>query len=321
MKLYYAPNACSLADHIALLEVGAKFEAEAVDIHTKKTASGEDFLTINPKGYVPALVLNDCETLTENIAVLDWIAEQYPQLRRNGVLSRTRQLEMLSFISTEIHRAFKPLWHGGTESEKAKAREMVASLLQFAATRTSGDYLFGDEMSAADCYLFVMLRWAEKFGIAVPEPLLRLQWRMEARPSVQAAIAQEGLFLRKRSPVSAIGSSPPPRNQTIHVRENPEQHRFERPIHDGAIAAAYYRDADGKLIFIHTEVPTEWSGLGIASELAQGTFDLLRTSGRKAILMCPFLAHFLTKHPEYADVVDGWPRSPQAEAGAHPQPV
>ena len=100
LKLYYAPNACSLSDHIALLEVGARFEAEAVDLHTKRTASGEDFHLINPKGYVPALVLDDCEILTENVAVLDWIAEQYPQLRRNGVLSRTRQLEMLVFIST-----------------------------------------------------------------------------------------------------------------------------------------------------------------------------------------------------------------------------
>ena len=90
MKLYYAPNACSLADHIALIEAGARFEAEAVDIHTKRTASGEDFHAINPKGYVPALVLDDCEILTENVAVLDWIAEQYPQLRRNGTRAGAR---------------------------------------------------------------------------------------------------------------------------------------------------------------------------------------------------------------------------------------
>ena len=90
------------------------FEIEAVDIHTKRTEIRRGFsLTINPKGYVPALVLDDGETITENIAVLDWIAEQYPALRPNGALSRTRHLEMLTFISTEIHRAFKPLWHGG----------------------------------------------------------------------------------------------------------------------------------------------------------------------------------------------------------------
>jgi len=250
MKLYYAPNACSLADHIALIEVGARFEAEAVDIRTKRTASGEDFHTINPKGYVPALVLDDCETLTENIAVLDWIAEQYPQLRRSGVLSRTRQLEMLTFISTEIHRAFRRLWHGGTEPEKTKTREEVAGLLKFAATQMSGDYLFGDELTVADCYLYVMLRWAEKFGVAVPDALLRLQWRMEARPAVQAALAREEASVphRHASPIDS------------EVKENAAQHRFERPIHDGSIAAAYYRDADGGLVFIHTEVPTAFSG-------------------------------------------------------------
>ena len=88
MKLYYAPEACSLASHIALLEVGAKFEAEAVDLRTKLTASGEDYHTINAKAYVPALLLDGCEILTENVALLDWMAEQYPKLRRDGVLSR-----------------------------------------------------------------------------------------------------------------------------------------------------------------------------------------------------------------------------------------
>lgn len=296
MKLYFSPGACSLADHIALLEAGAKFETEAVDMRTKRTASGEDFRTINPKGYVPALVLDDCEVLTENIAVLDWIAEQYPQLRRNGSLSRTRQLEMLTFISTEIHRAFKPLWHAGDEVEKQAARETVASLLAFTATRMQGDYLFGRELSVADCYLFVMLRWAEKFGVAVPDSLLRLQRRMEQRPSVQAALAQEEASVpRARSSAPIV----------VEVRENAGQNRFERPIRDDAIAAAYYRDADGKLVFIHTEVPSEFAGQGIATELARGTFDLLRKSGRRAVLTCPFMVHFANAHPEYADVVDG----------------
>jgi glutathione S-transferase len=295
MRLYYAPNACSLADHIALLEAGARFEAEAVDIRTKRTASGEDFHAINPKGYVPALMLDDCEILTENVAVLDWIAEQYPQLRRDGALSRTRQLEMLVFISTEIHRAFKPLWHSGEELAKQETRDTVASLLEFTSEQMQGDYLFGDELSAADCYLFVMLRWAEKFGIAIPEVLLRLQWRMEQRPAVQAALAREEAAIPHRSSPAIDGS----------VRENLAEHRFERPIHDGAIAAAYYRDADDKLAFIHTEVPAAFSGQGIATDLARGTFELLRQSKRKAILKCPFMNHFYAKHPEYADVVVG----------------
>jgi glutathione S-transferase len=190
MKLYYSPLACSLADYIALREAGLSFEIEAVDIHTKRTESGADFHRINPKGYVPALMLDDGETITENIAVLDWIAEQNAALRPEGPLSRTRVLEMLTFISTEIHRAFKPLWRDGEGPEKQKARETVAGLLRFAATQMRGDYLFGDKLSVADCYLFVMVRWAARFGVAVPETLLRLRRRMETRPSVQAAMEQ-----------------------------------------------------------------------------------------------------------------------------------
>lgn len=296
MKLYFSPGACSLADHIALLEVGATFETEAVDMRTKRTASGEDFRTINPKGYVPALVLDDCEVLTENIAVLDWIAEQYPQLRRHGSLSRTRQLEMLTFISTEIHRAFKPMWHGGGEAEKQAARETVAGLLAFTAARMQGDYLFGRDLSVADCYLFVMLRWAEKFGITAPDALLRLQRRMEQRPSVQAALEREAPSGPRR-PSSA--------STEAAVTENAGQNRFERPLREDAIAAAYYQTEDGALVFIHTEVPSEFAGQGVGTALARGTFDLLRQSGRKAVLKCPFMVRFALDHPEYGDVVVG----------------
>lgn len=198
MTLYYAPGACSLADHIALLEAGASFETEAVDLRTKRTASARDFRTINPKGYVPALELEDGQVLTENVAVLDWISERYPRLRPSGLLWRTRQLEMLAFISTEIHRAFKPMWHAGLETEKEAAREAIAGLLDDSAGKLAGDYLFGDALGVADCYLFVMLRWAEKFGVATPEPLIRLQMRLEQRPSVRNALAREAAALARR---------------------------------------------------------------------------------------------------------------------------
>ena len=92
---------------------------------------------------------------------------------------------------------------------------------------------------------------------------------------------------------------------TAMVRENPAQHRFERPIRNDAMAAAYFRIEDGRLVFIHTEVPSEYSGQGIATELARGTFELLRQSGRKAVLKCPFMVHFSNAHPEYADIVVG----------------
>lgn len=302
MKLYYAPGACSLADHIALREVGATFETEAVDMRTKLTATGEDFRLTNPKGYVPALVLDDCEVLTENIAVLDWIADQYPQLRRNGSLSRTRQLEMLAFISTEIHRAYKPLWHAGTDAEKLKAKEEVAKLFAFTADRLQGDYLFGSELSVADCYLFVMLRWAEHFGVATPPALLKLKRLMERRPAVREALAVEETARHGPRSVPAAADAPVGPLAPAVV-ENPAEKRFERPIADDRIAAAYYRDEGGKLALIHTEVPFEFSGQGIATDLARGTFDLLRQSGRKAVLECAFMVRFANAHPEYADVV------------------
>jgi glutathione S-transferase len=161
MKLYYTPNACSLADHIALLEAGARFESEAVDLRSKRTTSGEDFLAVNPKGYVPALLLDDGETLTENVAILDWMADQYPQLRPSGSLARTHQLEMLTFISTEIHSSYRlawALWNAGAEPEGKKASEKIESSLALAAGQMAGTYLFGDELTVADCYLYVMLR-------------------------------------------------------------------------------------------------------------------------------------------------------------------
>jgi glutathione S-transferase len=122
MKLYYSPLACSLADHIALLEAGVPFERERVDLKTKRTESGGDFNDVTRKGYVPALVLDSGEILTENIAVLDWLASQYPALGVAGKLGRTRLLESLAFISTEVHRNFKPMWHASSEAQKAPMR-------------------------------------------------------------------------------------------------------------------------------------------------------------------------------------------------------
>ena len=193
MKLYYAKGACSLADHIALLEAGLRFETEAVDIHTKRTRSGADFHDVNPKGYVPALVLDSGEIITENIAVLDWIAEQNPVLKPMGNLARTRVLEMLTFISTEIHRAFKTFWHDGAESEKLQARETLATLLEFTATQMRGDYLFGDTLSVADCYLFVMLLWCHRHDIALPARLKDYCHRIDRLPAVVEAMTKEGL--------------------------------------------------------------------------------------------------------------------------------
>lgn len=194
MKLYFSPGACSLADHIALHEAGLAFEHETVDLKTKKTGNGEDFLTVNAKGYVPALTLDSGETITENIAILDWIAHQDGDLKPAGAIGHTRLLEALAYISTEIHKSFKPFFAGGGDEEKARAGEIIVKRMTWLAETFEGDYLFGDAVSAADCYLFVMLLWAQKNGIDAPARLVAFRDRMMQRPAVQKAMTHEGLI-------------------------------------------------------------------------------------------------------------------------------
>jgi len=192
MKLYYAPGACSLAAHVALIEAGLRFEYERVSLKEKTTASGADYLTINPKGYVPALALDSGEVITENPAVLDWIALQNRSLSPGGPLGRTRLLEVLSYISAELHKSFHPLYVGVGEPELAKAKAVLTRKFQLVADHLRGEYVFGDRLTVADCYLLVMLLWAGKFRIALPAPLSALRARMLALPSVQKAMEAEG---------------------------------------------------------------------------------------------------------------------------------
>ena len=194
MKLYYTPGACSLADHIALHAAGMAFEHEKVDLKTKRTESGADFTAINAKGYVPALTLDSGETLTENIAILDWIAHQDTALKPSEPMGHTHLLEALAFISTEVHKSFKPFFSGGTDAEKAKAGEMIVKRLGYLSDTLRGDYLFGPQISAADCYLFVMLTWAQKFGLEAPGKLPAFRDRMMALPAVRTAMTHEGLI-------------------------------------------------------------------------------------------------------------------------------
>jgi glutathione S-transferase len=193
MKLYYSPGACSLADHIALHEAGIPFECEKVDLKTKRTQSGADFTTVNPKGYVPALTLDSGETLTENIAILDWIAHQKAALKPSGALGHTHLLQALAYISTEIHKSFKPFFSGAGEHEKSEAGKLIVRRMDYLAGTMKGDFLFGTEVSVADCYLFVMLLWAKKNDIQVSAPLDALRGRMMARDAVQSAMKHEGL--------------------------------------------------------------------------------------------------------------------------------
>lgn len=197
MKLYYAPLACSLADHIALEEAGVAYEREHVDLKTKRTASGGDFNEIAPKGYVPVLVLDNGEILTENVAVLDWIATQFPHLAVAGPLGRTRVIETLTYVSSEVHSAFEAMWRSAGEAEKAMGREAIRRRLQHVADTLRDHYLFGETPSVADFYLFVMLRWAVRFQIPVPVALEAFRARMEARPAVQRVLREEGLPLQE----------------------------------------------------------------------------------------------------------------------------
>ena len=193
MKLYYCPWACSLAAHIALHEAGVPFDGESVDIRTKRTASGADFNAVTSKGYVPALQLDDGTILTENIAVLDYLAGVYPQFGVDGPLGRTRLVEALAYISTEIHKSFKPYWHNGTAEQKAVASAYITARMRYLADTMAGAYLFGDRPSVADFYIFVTTRWAERFGIEVPPALATLHQRLDARPAVGATLVAEGL--------------------------------------------------------------------------------------------------------------------------------
>jgi glutathione S-transferase len=193
MKLYFAPGACSLADHIALHEAGLAFEPVRVDLRTRRTEDGQDFNQVNPKGYVPALVLDDGQLLTENVAILAWVAERAPQLAPQGELGRIRLLEMLAFISSELHKPFVRLFFPTGEADKAAAGKLLDQRFGFVAERLEHDYLFGREAGVADAYLYVMLRWAQMSGVEVPAPLSAYAGRMSARPAVQRALQHEGL--------------------------------------------------------------------------------------------------------------------------------
>ena len=193
MKLYYSPGACSLADHIALHESGLAFEHEKVDLKAKRTESGEDYTAINPKGYVPALTLDSGETLSENIAILDWIAHQDTSLKPDGAMGHTRLLEALAFVSTEIHKSFKPFFSGASDEDKAKAGEMIVKRMTYLSEHLKGDFIFGDTVSVADFYFFVMLLWAQKFALTPPHKLTEYRDHMMTTPSVQKAMKHEGL--------------------------------------------------------------------------------------------------------------------------------
>ncbi|WP_321795788.1 glutathione binding-like protein [Caballeronia sp. J97] len=193
MKLYYAPGACSLADHIAMHEAGLNFDRVKVDLKNKLTEGGEPFSEINPKGYVPVVEFDDGGRLTENIAILWWVAQKAPSLGPFGEDGGMRLLEMLAFISTEIHKQFGRLFRPTSDAEATAARDKIGQRFALIAKMLRGDYLFGDKVSVADAYLFTMLTWARKMGVDMPAELQAFYTRMRERPAVKLAFEHEGL--------------------------------------------------------------------------------------------------------------------------------
>ena len=193
LTLYYSPGACSLADHIALEEAGLDYDTVKVDLKSKKTEDGKDFTQINPKGYVPAIDTGD-GVLTENAALLVMIAERSKKLLPASGMERYRVLEAVAFITTEIHKSFAPFFHGGSDEEKEEARKKLAKRFeQLQAASPDGDFIASKDVSIADCYAIVMLRWAKSQNVPIPHELKAYDERMRQRPGVRAALEAEGL--------------------------------------------------------------------------------------------------------------------------------
>jgi glutathione S-transferase len=200
MKLYYLTGACSLASYISLIEAEQKFEAVSVDRATRKATDGKDYLTVNPKGYVPALVLDNGEVLTENAAVLTYIAS----LDKSGKLAPEpgtwafyRLLEWLGYINSEVHKAIGALFRPNLgEDAKAAARQLAVKRYEY-IEQLLGDkpWLMGDNFTVADAYLYVTLSWRDRVNVDISHlPILTAYYeRCRARPAVQRARKEEGL--------------------------------------------------------------------------------------------------------------------------------
>ncbi len=201
MKLYFSPGACSLSPRIALTEAGLSFDTQRVDTKTKEMVGGGDFFSINSKGYVPALQLNNGEVLTEGPAIVQYIADQNPSsglAPAAGTLARYRLQELLNFITSEIHKGFSPLFDPTLSAEvKESFKTKLGKRFDWLSTQLTGkQYLMGDQFTVADGYLFTTLNWGQWVGIDLAKwPVLaEYHARVAARPAVQTALKAEGLI-------------------------------------------------------------------------------------------------------------------------------
>lgn len=201
MKLYYAPGACSLASHIALQESGLPFEIDKLNVPSKTTSAGEDYMQLNPKGYVPAIRLNDGSVLTEGAVILQYIADQKPDsglAPKAGTRERYRLQEWLNFIGTEIHKSYGPLFNKTTTDDaKNSARILLSKRLAYVESQLANKpYLMGSSFTVADAYLFVTLSWSDHAGFDLGQfPRIKEYIaKIRIRPAVQAAMRAEGLI-------------------------------------------------------------------------------------------------------------------------------
>ena len=199
MKLYYFKGACSLASNIALREAGLKFELVKVDRQTRKASDGLDFNEVNPKGYVPALTLDNGEVLTENVTVLQYIADRNPSAKLAppaGTMERYRLMEWLSFINSEVHKGFSPLFReDAPEDTKQYFRKRLSERLDYLQRALgSKSFLMGEQYTVADPYLYTVLSWGGYVNLDIGKwpQLKRFVERVGARPQVIEALKSEG---------------------------------------------------------------------------------------------------------------------------------
>lgn len=198
MKLYYKSGACSLSPHMVLCEAGVHFDLERVDLATKKTEHGEDYLKINPKGQVPALLLDNGELLTEGVAIIQYIASRAPGkalMPPHTEFSYFKAVEWLNYIATELHKGFGPLFNPSfpDDLKQAACKQLEKKFAYVDSQLDHKDFLLGEHLSVADFYLYTIITWAKAVNLNISSlnNLGRFIKTMEERPSVKTALAEE----------------------------------------------------------------------------------------------------------------------------------
>jgi len=199
MKLYFSPGSCSLSPHIVLCEAGANFELEQVNNQEKKTKSGKDYWTVNPKGQVPCLELDNGDKLTEGPVIVQYVADQNGSglAGKPGTMERYHVQEWLNFTTSELHKTFGPIFRATTpDAFKEISRANLGKRFDWIDKELAGkQYLMGDKFSVADAYMFTVMRWTQRINVDLAKwPNIKAYMdRVAARPKVQDALKAEGL--------------------------------------------------------------------------------------------------------------------------------